>query len=66
MPERDPRKDPRQRDVVGRRQVLAVECERGTGTVYVSWAVHSGDWGACRMASWRKWAKGKEVIYAAD
>jgi hypothetical protein len=64
---RDPRIDPKPGDEVGRRQVLSVVCEVGTGHVLcVEWVVSSAEWGSCSLRSWRRWAKNAEVIYVAE
>jgi hypothetical protein len=65
--DRDPRKDPRPGDVVGKAEIsrtitdvtaVWVRFERVVkGRTYSRWNRHR---------VWRKWAKGAEVIHAAD
>lgn len=62
---RDPRVDPRTDDIIGRRGVSIIT-HRDTGvTTAVIWSESATKWGTMSIKSWRRWAKGKEVIHRA-
>ncbi len=67
-PKRDPRIDPRPRDVIekGSKQRQVTERNGNEITYQNKWGLSGARRGSCWITTWRDWAKDSEVIHVSN